>query len=233
MSQGADGPTGSERSGPDGELYLRLREQDFTGPEQEAFEATLAGYAWPVLLKWIHRRTIFEKCAELNRFIGPTDAEARDLASDLDGSEREGLAGETIALALAFFRKYALRGGSWRPDGGASLRSYFIDACVRQFPTTFRRWRSGRRQPPTTSYGIDITAAGLDRPTRDAADAVIDEITRRQELESMPPRIRAIAQGIVDGKNQQQIGKELGKTARAVEGELYRYRRGQGGEEGR
>lgn len=212
----------------DAELYDRLATQNFSGGEQELFEARLAIYALPVIAGWIGSGEIYARCAQLNRPVWARDAERAEL--DRDPQERAGLANSTVAYALRLFRKHALHGGRWRPDGGRCLASYFIGTCLLRFPSEFRRWsRERRRQPPTTSYGVDA-AAGLDgartdRPSDDPAEVVVAEITSTREMDTMPPRIRAIVQGVLAGWTHAQIGEGLGISARAVEAALYRYRR--------
>jgi hypothetical protein len=46
-----------------------------------------------------------------------------------------------VALALPRFREHALIGGGWRLDGGASLPTYFMGACLYIFPNEFRKRR--------------------------------------------------------------------------------------------
>lgn len=47
---------------------------------------------------------------------------------------------------LKQFRTKGLRGGGWREDGGASLKTYFVTACVYAFLNAYRAWRTERER---------------------------------------------------------------------------------------
>lgn len=97
-------------------------------------------YGVRVLPKKIITGEIFRMMAEVN---GPR---AADLALPVVGpemtrEEAHDLASDVVAWALKAFRSVLLdpeRG--WRPDGGASFRTFFIGKCCHGFAGVYRKW---------------------------------------------------------------------------------------------
>jgi hypothetical protein len=116
----------------------------FTGPDYEIFAGELAAYGYPIILAWLRRGVIWKHCADRGRPLSPTDADRETLANVFD--ERLELALETVAVALKFFKNRVLRTGTWAFDGGATLTTYFIGACLLAFPNVFRRWQAAERR---------------------------------------------------------------------------------------
>jgi hypothetical protein len=73
------------------------------------------------------------------RALNPTDAEREILEGQFE--ERFDLALENVAEALRFFRNRVLHAGRWSFDGGATVTTFFVGACLPAFPNVFRRWR--------------------------------------------------------------------------------------------
>jgi hypothetical protein len=203
----------------------------FTGPAYEIFAGELAAYGYPVIVAWLRRGTIWGHCATRGRKVSPTDAEREILERDFD--ERLELALETVADALTFFRDRVLRAGRWSFDGGATLTTYFIGACILTFPNVFRRWRVAERK-----WNLALAAEKLalpegrtlaDLPGSDPADVVAGRSAVIGELASMPHGTGGAAALIVDGKSFAEAAVILDTTERAIEGRLYRYRQRRAG----
>ncbi|MEU3771547.1 hypothetical protein AB0E55_41325 [Amycolatopsis keratiniphila] len=205
-------------------LIQRLADQNFEGQEYDLFRAELASYALPVLRSWIRAKTIFDLCRRINRPLEATDQVREHLACDID--DRVAVASETIALALRLFHRYALAGGGWSPEGGASLKTYFVGACIRCFPTAFRRWvtehdRHHRQQSETGAEARYLAVGQLDDP----ADNVISEQTVLDCLARMDSVTRELAARVVFlDETHEEAGRPHGLSGRAVEGRFYRYR---------
>jgi hypothetical protein len=198
----------------------------FTGPDYEIFAGELAAYGYPVILAWLRRGVIWKHCADRGRPLRPTDADRETLAGMFE--ERLELAFETVAEALKFFRDRVLRTGYWSHEGGATLTTYFIGACLLDFPNVFRRWQAAERRwhgalrAETLNCPEGRTLADL--PTADPADVVIGRAIVLSELDSMPTGTRNAAALVVDGMSFAEAGDFPGTTDRAIEGRLYRYR---------
>jgi hypothetical protein len=198
----------------------------FTGPDYEIFAGELAAYGYPIILAWLRRGVIWKYCADRGRPLSPTDADRETLANVFD--ERLELALETVAAALKFFKNRVLRTGTWAFDGGATLTTYFIGACLLTFPNVFRRWQAAERRWHRALAAETLNCSEgrslADLPGADPANIVADRAAVMNELDSMPPGIQAAAALVVDGMSFSEAGDVLDTTDRAIEGRLYRYR---------
>ena len=123
------------------------------------------------------------------------------------------------------FRDRALIGDGWRPDGGARLSTYFVGACLYEFPNQFHsrrdqaeRWRRQDNCDPA------LVRAEAD-PAGDPAALTAVRLWVQGKLCDLDPRARAVVTLKIEGYRQDEIAKILGEpSARAVEGVLYRWR---------
>ncbi len=197
-----------------------------TGPEYEIFAGELAAYGYPVILAWLRRGMIWKHCADRGRPLRPTDVDREILANEFE--ERLELAFETVAEALKFFRERVLLAGRWSHEGGATLTTFFIGACLLVFPNVFRRWQTAeQRWSRALAAGTLTCPEGrtlADLPGADPADVVVGRAAVLSELASMPAGTRDAAALVIDGMSFAEAGDSLGTTDRAIEGRLYRYR---------
>jgi hypothetical protein len=166
---------------------------------------------------------VFQLTAGRGFVLRSAAAELDELHQDAD--LRLELAVMVVAVALPAFREHALVGGGWREDGGASLTTYFLGACLTAFPNEFRKYRSEKqRWQAQDATGQKVTASRA-AASGDPADLIAATIRVREDLARMDPRTRAIVALRMDGYHHEEIAEMLGETsARAVEGVLYRWR---------
>lgn len=122
----------------DRELFAELKSDGFVGVRYEIFCNELAAYGRPVMRRWLITGEIYRRCAERNRPVKGWE-ELRELLRE-DPDAREQLAHDAVAAGLQHFHRHALSGGRWDPEGGASLRSYFVGAIILVFKDTHARW---------------------------------------------------------------------------------------------
>ncbi|MET8853414.1 hypothetical protein [Amycolatopsis sp. NPDC004625] len=210
------------RLGGDAQVHKRLAEQDFTGPEYELFRAELAAYALPVLRSFIRRKVIYQMCRDAQRPVDATDKVREHLAHNAD--DRLELACEAVARGLHLFERDALRGGRWSPERGASLKTFFVGACVRSFTDAFKDWVTEHDHPDTRALALaddDDRYRALDDP----ADYVEGLAQVKELLDGMKPAIRDTAARIaLFDETFEEAGQACDLSARAVEGYLYRIR---------
>jgi RNA polymerase sigma factor (sigma-70 family) len=199
--------------GADERLYDRLAAAGFDGPEYAMFVAELAAYGIGICEAWLRTGLMFKYCRDRGRPAGPPPA-------IWSAEDRHELVLETVAVALRDFHDHALMKGQWRADGGASLKTYFIGACLHAFPNVFRKWRTERRQ-----WDQAETAAAPLSGSGDLADQVATSLDLRQRLAGLDQRTRAALVLTEAGYRQEEIAEVLGISARAVEGLLHRHRR--------
>jgi DNA-directed RNA polymerase specialized sigma24 family protein len=219
--------------GKDLEIYNDFALVGFTGPVYEIFRADLAAYGFPVVRAWVRRGLMFQYCAERGRPVTLTDEERIYVMSATENArdDRQELAVETVARALEFFHRHVMLKGRWSFEGGATIKTYFVGACVYAFPNVFNRWNGERRRWRPVTDGLDPTLAEqrwrpLDpRLADDPADIVADRQTVLNELRELPPHVRdAVTPVVLGDRTFADVAEQLGITERAVEGRLYRYR---------
>jgi RNA polymerase sigma-70 factor (ECF subfamily) len=128
-----------------------------------------------------------------------------------------------VTYGLPLFIEQGLKRCGWRADGGASLRSYFINACLLKFSNASRAWVPDSCGRQFTDY--DVVDQIPSQRTHDRPDeiavlrAVIAGLLRDES-----PEIRAILELHVDGFTYQEIADQLGNgmTAKAVERKMNR-----------
>jgi hypothetical protein len=212
-----------QRRAADQQLRDELARHDFSGRQYHRFQEELARYGTSVLRAWMYSGYIFKLVASRGFSLHPSDTELEELRRDTEA--RDELATMTVAVALPRFRERALRGGGWRYEGGASLPTYFMGACLYVFPNEFRRIRvrneKWRRQSQCDPAVITAEAG----PSPDPAAQAIGNIHVADRLTAAGGRARAIVALTIEGYSQEEIAELTGKrSARAVEGALYRWR---------
>jgi DNA-directed RNA polymerase specialized sigma24 family protein len=211
-------------------LYELLACDQFQGPHYEIFISELAAYGIGVINSWLRKRVIFQYCANRGRPL-PGGAQHKDLAS-ADSDEREELAIEAVAEGLQFFRKHTLLQGRWDPDGRASLKTFFIGACMLRFPTVWRRWLAGTADGGRHDGLRVVSVANVGELVGDPASRhqpeteVLARERFEQELAAVPDDLRYVAWRIAhDDATVVEIADALGVSARSLEGKFYRHRK--------
>ena len=201
----------------DRELRDALAAQGFAGPAYALFEDDLASYGYQVMKAWLASGHIFARCRQVGLGLKFLPVPVGD---------REDLAQETVAEALVAFRRKGLQQGGWRPEGGASLRTYFTGALCHQFANIWRKRLRTRMIPAELRLEAVSPAAESPGPGPDDIVMQRDEI-RRGLAGIKSERTRAVLVLAEYGYEQEEIAEILGPdvTARAVEGCLRRHRR--------
>ncbi|MEU6424293.1 hypothetical protein ABZ860_00230 [Microbispora sp. NPDC046973] len=212
-----------ERRAADQLLRDELARYDFSGNRYQRFEEELARYGMSVLRGWMYTGYIFKLTASRKFALSPSEAELEELHRDSDA--REELATMTVALALPRFRKHALVEGGWRYEGGASLPTYFMGACLYIFPNEFRRRRVQRKKWTRAHMREALTMHPDGGVTTGVETEALGNMRVRDDLERADARTRPIVALTIDGYTQEEIVELLDETSvRAVEGALYRWR---------
>jgi DNA-directed RNA polymerase specialized sigma24 family protein len=189
----------------------------FTGPAYAVFEEELAGYGHQVMTAWLATGKIFTRCREAGLNL---------LSLRIPLNEREDLAQETVAEALRIFKRTGLQRGDWRPEGGASLNTYFTRALLHQFANIWRKRL--RARAPFAGPSLDTLPSDTESPAPGPAEISEQRDEIRRGLAGIEnDRTRAALVLAEDGYQQEEIAEILGAdvTPRAVEGYLRRHRR--------
>ncbi len=212
-----------ERRLADQQLVDDLAAGNFTGKRYAKFEHEIASYGISVMCGWLHSGYVFQLAAARDFKMHPTDTELEELYRDHDA--REELANMTVALALPRFKEQALIGGGWRYDGGASLATYFMGACLYVFPNEFRKRRVYQKKWTRAHYVEAVNLDPVVDPVTDPGVLATGNMRVREDLERTDARAQAIVALTLDDYSQEEIAELLGEPSiRAVEGVLYRWR---------
>ncbi|GAA2823884.1 hypothetical protein GCM10010441_55400 [Kitasatospora paracochleata] len=218
--------TDRERGESDRALYDRLSAAGFKGMAWDLFADALAAYALPIIMNWLYTGEIFSRCAAKGRPVKsrvPGDLAA--LRGDRD--EREELACEAVARGLRTFREYALIKGKWNPEGGASLKTFFVGAVLMEFGGVFERWAGERsRRPPIAAGGHeDLADLRTPEPEQPEVKAASRDFIDRALADIEDATTRTAAFLVIHDYSNKEIGEHLNMSAGAVAMRLSRLRR--------
>jgi DNA-directed RNA polymerase specialized sigma24 family protein len=209
----------AERLRADQMLVEAVLEQGIGGSRHRALEDALIRYAVPVLKHVLSDGQIVSKATKFGRPPVPPDAWL-----DFTDDERQEFAHEMVANALPVFTKAVFEERRWTPRRGASLKTYFVNACILQFARLQEQWLNHRRAVRPTGLEIDPDAFA---PVPDLAVTVSiqDEVSRL--LSKVPDeKLREVLVLRGAGWNAEDAAQQAGLTPKAAEGRLARFRRG-------
>ncbi|UJW28887.1 hypothetical protein L3Q67_27005 [Saccharothrix sp. AJ9571] len=164
------------------DLLEELRVRGFEGPSWQRFAEELARYGWAVMQAWLVSGEIFAQCALRRRSVGTAPLYWTE-------DDRFSLAQDTVVEGLRLFRERGLVQGGWNIDGGASLRTFFIGACVLVFPNVYRTWRKRHNDERTASLVPNCDAVDwVDTSASDPAMTAVHRDEAWAALRAMPLR---------------------------------------------
>lgn len=211
----------AERLAADSDLYESLRAEGFAGPGWDYFANELARYGLAVIGAWIHRGQIGGKCAARGIRTTPLDPSVAG-----DRTAVASIANETVAEALVSFRDDVLARGKWDPVMGASLRTFFIGACLRRYPNAAARWARQQRHPEQPENPTDLMARvepGAGLPP--VEDDVIRSLTAQEILRGATNERAARTLALTAcGYTRAEIAADLGISEDSVASILKRER---------
>ena len=130
----------------DRDLLDRIMWAGYAGSEWEKLKCRLIGYGFAVVSAWIRSGVIFDRCRDSGVLL-------RRVGKCREWSEAQSLAGETVAMAVVKFRSTVLIPRVWRPEGGASLETFFVRQCLIRFSNIYRRWLGENGYGSTDALG--------------------------------------------------------------------------------
>lgn len=188
------------------------------GDRHKWLEDQLTRYAVPVLRFLLADGKIVSKAARLGRPVGRSDAWL-----DFTPADREELAIDMVTDALPVFTKAVFEQRRWSPARGASLKTYFVNACILQFPALYRTWLAERARAQPAGLQIDPDNG------RTAADpaatvALQDEVTRLLQ-QTKDVQLREVLAFRAMGYTAEEAAQMAGLSTKAAEGRLARFRK--------
>lgn len=205
----------AERLKAEAQLVRALAAGGFAGPEYAVFEEDVADYGIASMKAMLKSGMIFIKCAQ-RRIMLPRWR--------MTPQDREELAVDTVGRALPIFRRKALVEGGWKPEGGASLKTSFVNFLPHQFANAYRAWHGDQEGDADRYEDISERVPALDP----GPEPVV--LQRQEILDGLaavePEKTRAALVLSEDGYDQEELAEIIGDGAnrRTVEGLLRRHR---------
>lgn len=213
-------------------LLEQLIACEFSGPLFDVTVTEFAAYGIAIMMAWMRTGQIIRQCALKGRPLALGSFTPGQWSRD----DRLELSLETTARALKNFIEDVLKPRKWDHRRGATLKTFFVGACLLQFPNNFDRWAGEQKRwtrvvapeladPELTENGAD---QGCDFQWSDpTAEAALRRWKVQEALETIEdPKTRDAARLVyMNGYNHAEAGQAVGLSARAVEGRLRRLRR--------
>jgi DNA-directed RNA polymerase specialized sigma24 family protein len=207
-----------ERLRADRLLVDAVLEQGLGGPVHRALEDELIRYAVPVLRRLLADGRLVSKATQLRR--PPARPDAWLYFTDDD---RQEFAHDMVANALPRFTRVVFEARRWTPWGGASLKTYFVNACILQFARLQEKWLDDQKavRPSGLEFDPDAFAA-----VSDPAVTVItqDEVSRLL-LKVKDEQLVKVLLLRGAGWTAEDAAQQAGLTIKAAEGRLARFRK--------
>ncbi|NYD51769.1 DNA-directed RNA polymerase specialized sigma24 family protein [Actinomadura luteofluorescens] len=216
----------------DVELIEALRATQFAGRIFDLFCAEYAEYGCNIMISLMRSGEIISRCARMPAHR-PRPLPISETPRWSEEDIRE-MADETVTLALKVFVERALRQGGWDPNGPASLRTYFVNCCILQYPNVFSRWRGQRKNWEDNSLldraecvsvsAETVTLRASSQWSDPTAAGALDAVVREEILGALKPRERIIMELCARGHSQVQISEFLHLPVTTVRGVVDRVR---------
>ncbi|WP_281899894.1 RNA polymerase sigma factor [Phytohabitans aurantiacus] len=194
----------------DQQLVEHLAKNNFAGPEYDLVAERLVKTGYRYCLSWLKSGKMHRKCRDAGRPVG-------EFPEGIDREVFKDLATDAAVEGAVLFRRVALLENKWQPDGGASLLTYYVGACIQVYPTIYRRWyREHRRQWMTDPYDV-------------MPEHVMPNQSEYVELRNLLERGLDEATWVAlkmkaEGSSYAEIAEVLGRSVKAVENLLRRGR---------
>ena len=200
----------------DQHVVQAILEEGLHGPRHQALEDMLIRYAVPVLRKLLADGRLASRASRLGRPPGSPGTLA-----ELTEADREELVRDMVADALPVFTRAVFQDRHWTGARGASLKTYFVNACILQFAQLYRQWLDQRAVRPA---GLEIDTAST-RPVLDPAVTVAlrDEVDRLL-AGITDPQLREVLVLRGAGYTAGDAARQAGLSPKAAEGRLARLR---------
>lgn len=195
--------------------YLMFR--GYRGREWDEFCDVLLRYGITVIRAWARTGAIFDRCAVRQR-----PCCARQPITDHD--EAESVAAEAVTAAWRYFEPNVIHARRWDPDKGASIKTFFIGACILFFARVYDRWYRHERQPDHVLPPLDA------QPVADDAALPGRLYHQHQALEDIlvtaEPKTAEIFRYLaLEGLTYAEIAELCDTTVDAIKQRVARFRR--------
>lgn len=158
---------------------LQLQAFDRRTPEWRTVASALIEYGYSVFMAWTVTGVVRHMAARHAGGRGVNGLARLPERLQLTHDDAHALVADLIATSVEAFRTRTLMDPrrTWRADGGASLKTYFVGRCLMELPDAYERWERAERfsglelldSTDDGRHGQDVESAGV-------ADVRIDEL---------------------------------------------------------
>ena len=225
----------------DAEIVVTLQLQGFDPTTRDwlALERALVEYGYEVFRVWAEAGVLRTRAYQFASGRGVLGKERIPEGLRLSRDQAEELSSSLQAVSVEAFRAKSLADPkrTWRPDGGASIKTYYTGRCLMELPDVYEKWAAA--DAFDVDLVDDLALLEVDRRRRhggrpdDAVGATEERLERRATIAMSVPDTedREILEYMGQGYSQDEIAELLGySTGRtysvgAIESRLYRARR--------
>jgi hypothetical protein len=212
----------------DAAVYEELRAASFGGAPWEAHREETFGYAYQVFHAWATDGSLFERLRRTAGIRGTDRLPSGKRRFSAD--EVKDLVGYLMLTAIPVYRARLME-GRWRPEGGATLRTYFVRQLSFQLVRRYWRWVESRqpdkiRPERELKPEVDVQSGlhGDVYAWSEPEGAAIAAAELRRMLGGLDPTIKRILAMEASGYRNREIGAAMNMTAKAVEMRLRSFR---------
>ncbi|MEW2084958.1 sigma-70 family RNA polymerase sigma factor [Streptomyces sp. NPDC005283] len=198
----------------DAVLVAHLQKHGFDNFLGELTCDVLVRYGNSTFVAWMNTGVIWEKISQLMRRHGRSVPSGRSIWTPEEADE---LRWSTLAEGMRHVQE-KIQNGEWDPYGGASLKTYFINACLWKFLNEYRRFWRGKSGVELAMDNITVPRHEPDPEETSIARETIDE-----RLRSLKVGLQRIIHLRALEYTVPEIAELLGLTVKTVECRLSRY----------
>lgn len=192
-------------------------------PPAEEIQRVLCDAGIGTLVKYYNQDVLFRRFTRLHIYLPAQPPNFR--------TEARAIIYLSVHTAAPRFMVKYVFGDAWDPQR-ASLLTCFVNACMLQFATEYRRYcgeeRPTKGEEPQTEddFEPDPRQHYAPRPPPDTHEQVVNRIEVERLLSmDMSPRDKIMFIRTAQGFSQREIAQELGMTEKAVSTRMRRNRR--------
>lgn len=181
---------------------------------------------------WAAKGALLRECRKKN--VKGLPADGKIFTENIDRAEREDLTVDIVSDGIIYFTAKSMRGGGWKPTGRATMKTYFIGACLfaaaKPLKELVQKIDEDRRR---VEYEQIVAKHYLDN--EEPVDLLLspgdlaNDVVRRLQGEELMRRLSPEEQKIIrlkgEGYTYKEIGRATGSTTKGVESRMQRIRR--------
>lgn len=199
----------------DAALVTHLARAGFSGQQWEVFKQAVLSYGLDVVRSMIQSGAMFYDAKRIGRPV------PRGL-DPLVGDDLDDVVTDTVIRGFQLFERN-LHEGRWTADRGASLRTYYVNGCIREFPNVYRALERSRRHAAMTELVADVVEQ-VEEPVTGPEESVLFRAQLEEFLAVLSEREGEVLILAAEGYGGTSIAEHLNISSSAVYNYLDRAR---------